>query len=188
MIIMPRPTMPLTPGNSTEISGVEKIHSSPDEGSIKLPSPALSQSTAQRASNTHRPIQPAGGNAYSLPPPPTRSRKIIQMTPKSTTVEDPDFIDKPAKSAARNAKSNCKTATSAKRQNNHTTAAGKKIARKTAHSVIERRRRSKMNDEFSTLKDMIPACNGQEMHKLAILQVITDSIVDNAYILRLNPG
>jgi hypothetical protein len=28
-----------------------------------------------------------------------------------------------------------------------------------------------MNEEFGVLKDMIPACNGQEMHKLAILQV-----------------
>lgn len=52
-----------------------------------------------------------------------------------------------------------------------TTAAGRKIARKTAHSLIERRRRSKMNEEFGVLKDMIPACQGQDMHKLAILQV-----------------
>lgn len=51
------------------------------------------------------------------------------------------------------------------------TSAGRKIARKTAHSLIERRRRSKMNEEFGVLKDMIPACAGQEMHKLAILQV-----------------
>jgi hypothetical protein len=36
--------------------------------------------------------------------------------------------------------------------------------------LIERRRRSKMNEEFGVLKDMIPACTG-EMHKLAILQV-----------------
>ena len=28
-----------------------------------------------------------------------------------------------------------------------------------------------MNDEFATLKDMIPACKDQEMHKLAILSV-----------------
>jgi hypothetical protein len=44
------------------------------------------------------------------------------------------------------------------------------MARKTAHSLIERRRRSKMNEEFGVLKDMIPACTGQDMHKLAILQ------------------
>ncbi|PHH54070.1 hypothetical protein CFIMG_000935RA [Ceratocystis fimbriata CBS 114723] len=48
-------------------------------------------------------------------------------------------------------------------------AAGRKQARKTAHSLIERRRRSKMNEEFAVLKGMIPACTG-EMHKLAILQ------------------
>jgi hypothetical protein len=58
-----------------------------------------------------------------------------------------------------------------KKLSNGTTAAGRKIARKTAHSLIERRRRSKMNEEFGVLKDMIPACSGQEMHKLAILQV-----------------
>jgi hypothetical protein len=57
-----------------------------------------------------------------------------------------------------------------KKQSGNTTAAGRKIARKTAHSLIERRRRSKMNEEFGVLKDMIPACRDQEMHKLAILQ------------------
>ena len=45
------------------------------------------------------------------------------------------------------------------------------MARKTAHSVIERRRRSKMNEEFAVLKNLIPACKDQEMHKLAILSV-----------------
>lgn len=30
-----------------------------------------------------------------------------------------------------------------------------------------------MNEEFGTLKAMIPACTDQEMHKLAILQVCT---------------
>jgi hypothetical protein len=63
------------------------------------------------------------------------------------------------------------TTNSKRKQPSATSAAGRKIARKTAHSLIERRRRSKMNEEFGTLKDMIPACTGQEMHKLAILQV-----------------
>lgn len=58
-----------------------------------------------------------------------------------------------------------------RKQAGNATAAGRKIARKTAHSLIERRRRSKMNEEFGVLKDMIPACKDQEMHKLAILQV-----------------
>lgn len=61
-------------------------------------------------------------------------------------------------------------AASKKKAPSSTSVAGRKIARKTAHSLIERRRRSKMNEEFGVLKDMIPACNG-EMHKLAILQV-----------------
>jgi hypothetical protein len=63
-------------------------------------------------------------------------------------------------------------ATPKKKQPSSTSVAGRKIARKTAHSLIERRRRSKMNEEFGVLKDMIPACTG-EMHKLAILQVST---------------
>jgi hypothetical protein len=64
-----------------------------------------------------------------------------------------------------------------KKQPTSTSVAGRKIARKTAHSLIERRRRSKMNEEFGVLKDMIPACKDQEMHKLAILQVRYDSNV-----------
>lgn len=31
-----------------------------------------------------------------------------------------------------------------------------------------------MNEEFGILKDMIPACEGHEMHKLAILQASID--------------
>jgi len=33
-----------------------------------------------------------------------------------------------------------------------------------------------MNEEFNTLKNMIPACKGQEMHKLAILQASIDYV------------
>jgi hypothetical protein len=62
-----------------------------------------------------------------------------------------------------------------KKQPSSTSVAGRKIARKTAHSLIERRRRSKMNEEFGVLKDMIPACSG-EMHKLAILQVFSTTV------------
>lgn len=70
----------------------------------------------------------------------------------------------------------------------------KKAVRKTAHSLIERRRRSKMNDAFASLRDMIPACrdtgeegksatsNGtlsREMHKLDVLNAAIQ------YLLRL---
>lgn len=73
-----------------------------------------------------------------------------------------------------NKKSSSTTTTAGKKQPSSNSVAGKKIARKTAHSVIERRRRSKMNEEFGTLKAMIPACTDQEMHKLAILQASID--------------
>ncbi|KAH8697429.1 hypothetical protein BGW36DRAFT_407450 [Talaromyces proteolyticus] len=140
---------------------------------------------------------------FNLPPPPTRTRKIIQMKPK-TTFSTSSTPSTPAgtsnntptqssqKSAGRSASIAKTTAPAAanpvlpapastqqqsgskKKQPSATSAAGRKIARKTAHSLIERRRRSKMNEEFSTLKDMIPACRGQEMHKLAILQASID--------------
>lgn len=125
-----------------------------------------------RQTGTKRPLED-----LDLPPPPTRTRKIIQMKPKTQTTA------KPAAGASRTSSNNDSTTTgktssngagttnSKKKQPSATSAAGRKIARKTAHSLIERRRRSKMNEEFATLKDMIPACRGQEMHKLAILQV-----------------
>jgi len=75
-------------------------------------------------------------------------------------------------SASSTKKASAHGGATSKRQPSSTSVAGKKIARKTAHSVIERRRRSKMNEEFGVLKAMIPACTDQEMHKLAILQVL----------------
>jgi hypothetical protein len=79
----------------------------------------------------------------------------------------------PAPAKAKDAKLEpAKTAAGGKKKPaSSTSVAGRKIARKTAHSLIERRRRSKMNEEFAVLKGMIPACKDQEMHKLAILQV-----------------
>ncbi|KAI1741305.1 hypothetical protein F4680DRAFT_464718 [Xylaria scruposa] len=115
---------------------------------------------------------------FALPPPPTRSRKIIQMKPRPLE-EEAAVAPSSAKggttiaggSSAKStagATASSKTST-AKKQPSATSAAGRKIARKTAHSLIERRRRSKMNEEFAVLKGLIPACTG-EMHKLAILQ------------------
>jgi len=69
------------------------------------------------------------------------------------------------------AKARNEPATGGKKGKGGVGSAGRKVARKTAHSIIERRRREKMNSEFQALKDMVPACEGQEMHKLAILQV-----------------
>lgn len=127
---------------------------------------ARKPSTQSRSgTSTKRPLED-----FDLPPPPTRTRKIIQMKPKSqTTAKSPAKSKETAKPAQTSPES--KDTASKKKQPSATSAAGRKIARKTAHSLIERRRRSKMNEEFGTLKDMIPACRGQEMHKLAILQV-----------------
>ncbi|KID77425.1 extensin, partial [Metarhizium brunneum ARSEF 3297] len=126
-------------------------------------------------------------SSFTLPPPPTRSRKIIQMKPRAqeeAATEVSSTKDSmsgkvggkgaigAAKTAANknSATADAGGAQGKKKQPSATSAAGRKIARKTAHSLIERRRRSKMNEEFAVLKGMIPACTG-EMHKLAILQV-----------------
>lgn len=110
--------------------------------------------------------KPAAKDAFALPPPPTRSRKIIQMKPREQPEEQLETVTEgPGPKTAAG-----KAAPSKKKQPSATSVAVRKIARKTAHSLIERRRRSKMNEEFGVLKDMIPACTG-EMHKLAILQV-----------------
>ena len=139
---------------------------------LSPPSPAATTKPAPAARK-----RPASSQAvvtkddYSLPPPPTRSRKIIQMKPKDSQ-DQPRPADAPAMTAkAAPVGGAAGVAGAKKKQPGNTTAAGRKIARKTAHSLIERRRRSKMNEEFGVLKDMIPACAGQEMHKLAILQV-----------------
>ena len=133
-------------------------------------------------------------NKCNLPPPPTRLRKIIQMRPR--TAKDTSSISRDSKSISGSGSNDVQheAATSKgsraaetiavlcdsgegtarlKHGSNarSTSVAGRKSARRTAHSLIERRRRSKMNEEFGVLKSMIPACAGQEMHKLAILQV-----------------
>jgi hypothetical protein len=136
-------------------------------------SPAVSTKpgSARKRSSTTAQHSIITKDDYSLPPPPTRSRKIIQMKPRESQETSQ------AQPQAQNGKATATAAPTAttngtkRKQTNNSTAAGRKIARKTAHSLIERRRRSKMNEEFGVLKDMIPACRGQEMHKLAILQV-----------------
>lgn len=139
------------------------------------------------------PQQPLHGQVitkddFALPPPPTRSRKIIQMKPREadgqgrmTPGVSPAILPQTSSNGQGSSSSGgaggsgaaATTTAAGKRKQNapSNNAAGRKIARKTAHSLIERRRRSKMNEEFGVLKDMIPACKGQEMHKLAILQV-----------------
>ncbi|KAK9349604.1 hypothetical protein V1523DRAFT_422416 [Lipomyces doorenjongii] len=114
-----------------------------------------------------------------LPPPPMRSRRIIQMQPvlpkpaatKTTTKQQAQpFETPPAPKSKRGSGSS-------------TSAATRKTARKIAHSAIERRRRSKMNEEFDALKTMVPACrvasqtHGEaSLHKLGILQATVEYV------------
>ncbi|PGH05379.1 hypothetical protein AJ80_08347 [Polytolypa hystricis UAMH7299] len=145
---------------------------------------AATQDASNAASSTRPTTRQRSGTKrsaaeFNLPPPPTRTRKIIQMKPKIQQQEEADRnnTDATAAAGATTTTTTTSSSTSKKKQNaGATTAAGRKIARKTAHSLIERRRRSKMNEEFNTLKNMIPACKGQEMHKLAILQASIDYV------------
>lgn len=225
---MPRPTLPPTPGSSSDIRGKDGIQQlSSLQLAFELPPPAIHDADASRISPVDSKLSPtsttgpsalgpdtatspktlypvqaaetvksrrrssaankeAKETTFALPPPPTRSRKIIQMKPRSqdssgSSTSTKETVKAGGKSAA-SAKTSAPGAESGsgagsastkseskKKQPSATSAAGRKIARKTAHSLIERRRRSKMNEEFALLKSMIPACTG-EMHKLAILQ------------------
>ena len=168
---MPRSSLPPTPASSSDIRGKEGPRLSTEKMSFALPPPAI----AAAGSNFTQPSHQITSSDFSLPPPPTRSRKIIQMKPKSQQTEGSSNAGSQHTTKGPNKRgasgSSATSAPASKKQPSATSVAGKKIARKTAHSVIERRRRSKMNEEFSVLKDMIPACRDQEMHKLAILQV-----------------
>lgn len=190
---MPRLAMPPTPVSSTELKGQDGAQQlSSLQMSFELPpsavghrgssrpssaeaTPKMSASSSQKpfpmqASETvksRRRSSAAQKESFALPPPPTRSRKIIQMKPRPQ--QEPEEPPTPTKTPPSSAKGTAASG-SKKKQPTASSAAGRKIARKTAHSLIERRRRSKMNEEFAVLKGLIPACTG-EMHKLAILQV-----------------
>lgn len=204
---MPRATLLPTPASSTDIKGQDGSKMASLQLAFELPPPAVAASGSAPAqpdaSGTSYPTQPsetvkarrrsAAANSqpkdqFALPPPPTRSRKIIQMKPREESAPEP--APSGSKAASR---SNTGTGSAAagagtgaaagagskKKQPSATSAAGRKIARKTAHSLIERRRRSKMNEEFAVLKSLIPACTG-DMHKLAILQVGSRACVSNS--------
>ena len=170
---MARENLPPTPASSTDIPGKDGALHATGEGAFELPSPAITPANSNGRSSKPQPIRPAIGKAdFSLPPPPTRSRKIIQMKPpplRKTSSASNTQTAVPKASSRKGTTGSSSAIT--KKQPSSTSVAGKKMARKTAHSVIERRRRSKMNEEFAVLKNMIPACKDQEMHKLAILSV-----------------
>lgn len=175
---MPRASFPPTPAPSTDITAKRGANDL-DDASFTLPPAAIanpassagthtdtSSATSNASDSSYRPLSPASplvssknassnsrkrpavaqpATDYSLPPPPTRSRKIIQMKPKEPN-------SKPTSSTNVSKPPAAPPATPKKKQTANTTAAGRKIARKTAHSLIERRRRSKMNEEFGVLK------------------------------------
>ena len=170
---MPRAKLPPTPASSLDIQAKDVPQPSAKEGSFTLPPPAMASAAA-----VMRPQQILPATAkptFELPPPPTRPRRIIQMEPAAQQKEQSHALttqaDLPKRTNSKKGGTSAVSNTTGKKQPSSTSAAGKKMARKTAHSVIERRRRSKMNEEFAVLKDMIPACKDQEMHKLAILSV-----------------
>ncbi|KAM3419140.1 hypothetical protein BST61_g5085 [Cercospora zeina] len=193
---MPRPLPPPTPGSSSDIRGKEGHHAGPPlhlpptayQDHVDRASTASATPSANGSDSSYRPHsptsrvetsrkRPAPSNGpivtkddFTLPPPPTRSRKIIQMKPKDSDQQHAQPAAASKESIGGESAAAPKSGNKRKSANAGTTAAGRKIARKTAHSLIERRRRSKMNEEFGVLKDMIPACQGQDMHKLAILQ------------------
>jgi len=188
-----------TPASSTDIKGQDGTQLAPLQLAFELPPPAVipndaNQGPTATSRHTSKPasypmqasetvksrrrssaIQGPSKDQFALPPPPTRSRKIIQMKPReeapqTATTGAKASSNSKASTATASGTAGAATAAAKKKQPSATSAAGRKIARKTAHSLIERRRRSKMNEEFNVLKNMIPACSG-EMHKLAILQV-----------------
>lgn len=160
---MPRVKLPPTPISSTGPTPQEKTPVDM-EGAFSLPPATLKTSPpTSPVLSRKRTLSGSAKSKDELPPPPSRARKIIQMKPK----EEPPV---PTTSTPGQAVTKGNAPQGKKKQPSVTSAAGRRIARKTAHSIIERRRRSKMNEEFGVLKDMIPACKGVEMHKLAILQ------------------
>lgn len=186
------PTMPPTAEHSS-------FNASSHIPLLSSSSPRFSgPSQAAEAVKTRRRASAPRGNSkdntncpFTLPPPPTRSRKIIQMRPRT---QADSTGTSPAKSSGRAGSKTAKTATNKdtsdsgsestgqgvkrKQPPNATSAAGRKTARKTAHSLIERRRRGKMNEEFDVLRSLVPACTLQ-MHKLSVLNV---SYFSNVYV------
>lgn len=185
---MPPPIFPPTPAPSTDIKGKEALHFPGIDNTFELPPAAVSHHEMYQHKATDMPASPDSSQSSryqsesmtvsgltSPPPAPSRSRKTSQPKPKisAPTREEKEDDAAYAPTKATSTTSGRGKAKDASRGKGSaaTSAQGRKVARKTAHSIIERRRRSKMNEEFGVLKDLIPACRGLEMHKLAILQV-----------------
>ncbi|KAI9670706.1 MAG: hypothetical protein M1831_005926 [Alyxoria varia] len=180
---MPEIVLPPTPASSTEIKAKQDDVLASHKP-FDLPPSAMSnagsnssnlmsrQSTLEElpisSSFPHHPapVAPKPSDASTKP------CKIIQMKTRKSSARAKEAI----KEGVADAEGSSRTGAGSKRKPASSSTAGKKVARKTAHSLIERRRRSKMNDEFDELRKMIPGCADQEMHKLAILQAANDHV------------
>ena len=135
MSTMPRPTMPPTPDvaadldmNSNRARQGENSEMTPDQ------SPAVIQTPTSTSKKRHM----TADDKFSLPPPPSRPRRIIQMKPATQQREEPRPTLTPAnsKGSSNGSVSGPSLSPNAGRKApNPSTAAGKKMARKTAHSV-----------------------------------------------------
>ncbi|KAL9607198.1 MAG: hypothetical protein Q9167_007864 [Letrouitia subvulpina] len=177
---MARVNLPLTPASSLDISAREGTQIQPAETALSvLPPPALGPAPVNTTENKAQRLQQNDGeDVIYLLPPFARATKIIQMKPKqqkeTRTKANNVFMDKAPEKL--DGAPSLKPKPTKIKQPGSKSQLGKKTARKTAHSVIERRRRSYLNCEFETLKNLIPACQNREMHKLAILQASVDYI------------
>ncbi|KAK9464167.1 uncharacterized protein V1516DRAFT_669753 [Lipomyces oligophaga] len=185
----------ITPPPSADIAPRDPC--SPDIAAFALP-PAATASTATSTRSTtsgSRKRSSSSSSSSKLPPPPMRSRRIIQMQPvlpkpgKSRASSSAQVCDVEVSTSSHSsvistsATASTAVATTTKRRSNGSTAATRKTARKIAHSAIERRRRSKMNEEFDSLKIMVPACRvasqthgDASLHKLGILQATVEYV------------
>lgn len=173
---MARVNLPLTPASSLDISARESTQNQPTESALSvLPPPAIGPTPGNTTGSEAQQLQQHDGDdVIYLLPPYARSTKIIQMKPRQqketrTKANNPVSTDKAPEKL--DSAPSLKPKPSKTKQPGPKSQSGKKTARKTAHSVIERRRRSYLNCEFDTLKNLIPTCKNREMHKLAILQV-----------------
>jgi hypothetical protein len=147
------------PSNASSISPPASLYH-PTSKSLAIPASKVVK-VRQRSSI----VQPVPNGSLVLSPPPSRPRKIIQMKPRGQPEEAIGSFSNSSKNVAGKI-----TLAPRKKQSSSMSGAGGKIARKKAHSLIERQRRSKINKEFGVLVGMIPACT-RGMQKLAILQV-----------------
>ena len=132
---MSGPTMPPTPDvaadlemNTNRVMQGENIEMTPDQ------SPTITQTPTSTSKKRHM----TADSKFSLPPPPSRPRRIIQMKPATQQREEPRPTLTPAnsKGSSNGSVSGPSPSPNTGRKGpNPSTAAGKKMARKTAHSV-----------------------------------------------------